>query len=79
MTPPAASVKEIMDHHDLEHDSEAGSWRFARFEPEGPRLPHRRVYAYDECGTAFRHRRELRTAPLSWSSISAGTFVSSTR
>src|SRR4029077_506499 len=43
-----------------EHDSEAGSWRFARFEPEGALASHiGAFYAYDECGTAFRRRREL--------------------
>ena len=43
-----------------EHDSEAGSWRVARLEPEGSLASHiGAFYAYDECGTSFRRRREL--------------------
>ena len=43
-----------------EHDSDAGSWRVARLDPE-PFLGHYigGLYAYDERGTSFRRRREL--------------------
>jgi AraC-like DNA-binding protein len=43
-----------------QHDSEAGSWRVARLEPEHSPDPYiGAFYAYDECGTSFRRRREL--------------------
>jgi AraC-like DNA-binding protein len=43
-----------------QHDSEAGSWRVACLEPEGLLAPYvSGFYAYDECGTSFRRRREL--------------------
>jgi hypothetical protein len=43
-----------------EHDSNAGSWRVARLEPERSLDPYiGAFYAYDECGTSFNRRREL--------------------
>jgi AraC-like DNA-binding protein len=44
----------------FEHDSDAGSWRVARLDPERFLDPYiSAFYAYDECGTSFRRRREL--------------------
>ena len=43
-----------------EHDSNAGSWRVARLEPDRSLDPYiGAFYAYDECGTSFNRRREL--------------------
>ena len=43
-----------------QHDSDAGSWRIARLEPEGSLASYvGGFYAYDERGTSFRRRREL--------------------
>ena len=43
-----------------EHNSDAGSWRIARLDPERSLAPYiEAFYAYDERGTSFRRRREL--------------------
>ena len=43
-----------------QHESEAGSWRIARLEPEGVLASSiGAFYAYDERETSFRRRREL--------------------
>lgn len=43
-----------------QHDLDAGSWRIASLEPEGPLAPYvGAFYAYDERGAPFHRRREL--------------------
>ena len=63
-----------------QHNSDAGSWRIASLEPEGPLAPYvGAFYAYDERGARFIAAASCQTALQSWSSISAVSSASSIR